>query len=416
MNAIIAIENDYLRQSARQFLTDLGFKIVEAADMAELERHIQSETPKFVLCDLYLKHEFLGDHPKRYASQDITWMGLMQVTDGAASEYYVSQHCGFAALLDANPSFVDLYIALQQVVAGRTNPLRLGLPQSSTQRWLRASMSTPISSAHSFSPPYPDTNVASTVSGMRPPPIGIDNLKPELKSWFQARDVGNLAHTAFAAILWKAHSQKRTGVLSFCRGELKFSLIFKNGLPIAGTTNEAQFDIFCAAKRHALIDTELFKRIQELQKRGTSSRYDCIAMLPNPQQIIKAWLKIAILDAFAWRDGAYDWQSSSYHADPPIQADFTPDELKKLIYEGVFERMPLHIILDACKDYASYFLKIKASQTDAERFFFTPYAKAIVQRLEKGDTLMEMLIYFPSQYPVHQTVYLLFIFGYLDLE
>ena len=124
-------------------------------------------------------------------------------------------------------------------------------------------------------------------------------------------------------------------------------------------------------------------------------------------------LRACLLEIFGWENGTYVCQKVSFCEENIV--DQSLDCGISLLQAGIFTKISMYRILQRLEFIVPYFLKLTVDKKNVLNFDVTAQTDAVLDYLERGGTLVEMLVHLPSDCPVHRLVYLLLVLGYLDL-
>jgi hypothetical protein len=126
----------------------------------------------------------------------------------------------------------------------------------------------------------------------------------------------------------------------------------------------------------------------------------------------REWIKGTLAEIVLWRRGEMRWKMCSIM---PEKIKISVAEWHALANALVF-RISSREVLDTMRALLPFSFKLKTSIDDVKALFSYTETKAVVERLQKSDTLAELLVYLPQGYPVHQTIYLLLAQSCLDID
>ncbi len=229
--------------------------------------------------------------------------------------------------------------------------------------------------------------------------------------FFNPKTSGTLSQTHFDTILEHIFSEKKTGVLHLWRKTMHWSITFSNGIPFDMFTHDEHgfFKMDAWAERHPLY-------------KGWFSKSDCaktvrekLREIPDAITLHKDWMSTLMLEIFSWPEADFAWKSETLFPKTKTHPQFSGQEIQQMLINGVFNWTPMAFILEVTQSCLPYFLKLKDNPEWSDDGL-PNLAKAVAEKLKKGDTLSEMLATLSVDYPVHQVVYLFLMMRHLDLN
>jgi len=419
MEAVLAIHASSLESSCRAFLQALKIRIIEVRDALELSSILARSTPTFILTERYIDAAPVVDIAIQYKDKGIPWILIQNLIDGLGVEYALAQSSAFFEILDENPPWADVVSAIRRAMTPPARPPHASLSTAPSPAFLWRCTQA--------SPPEPERRGENEISGFpllsgEHPTLGSPALQRQypaetaaLNARFSHARHGHLAFVAPCAILMRIVSETKSGALHLWRDRTHTCMTFFAGLPTGITTNEPCLDVFWHAFQTGALTGQAYHDLRRALDAETMTRRDAIDAIPHAVCAEQAWIRQSLLDLTALQHESFDWIEDEKKRPAPIPM-LGYDDMMHLLEKAIMTRIPLSTILKGTRECLPFFLKIRDNTGLANRLFSSPHAKAVVERLEKGDTLLEMLAFFSQEYPVHRTLYALLSLGSLDLE
>ena len=351
-----------------------------------LEKCILEDEPKLGICTLIPSQKELFELPNRYP--EIKWIAFAEL--GWAAEYETAIQCGFADILPLPATASNLFEALYNL---SNQPLKGNSFSHARFRWLRTGTEHFMQSHHDALTEKLDELSDNAKNDLLTIPFANPYLNPSLK--------GSLIHTHLAAIFHTIGERHLTGTLHLWRASLHWILYFSEG------------DI---VNVHASDNLQFFDSCQNSESSSLNEDEANLAdeKTHDPENVLPNWLSL-VYEVFTWRDGNFEWISNKLSQNDNFISSLNKISTEFIIIQAALKWIPMTIILEVTHSCLSNFLKLKDNVPKLPEADFSPQVIAVVEKLTKGDNLTEMVAAFPSEYPVHQVVYLFLILGHIEL-
>lgn len=420
---VIGSQNEANTTLCVSLLQALGYETQPTTTLTGLEAALAQPRVNIVISELYLKDG--ASYTLRAQHSDLAWIGLANIISGDSVSFFLARDCGLFTVLDLPLSMAALVEAVSLVEQGlSSDAYRMHLWayewESLSIARNRFSPSQGLDTPDESDIDFADSNTpAPSFSDYRVPTMSIQ-LKPKKRSklrWFNAPAIGNLRSTPFASVLWRFARDKATGCLIIRRRFLSASIYFKNGAILGFYASHPAFDFFNFMRRRSDAGAELVAQIEGLSKESGQSLSEIWMERESHKRSAKTmrreYMREQLLECFTWAEGSYHFQEGDGQVHDFPLGDAA---LREVFEQGIFEHTPLHRILRKTDELIPYVLKLNVEPAEARRYFTRSECFEMIDNLAFGDTLVEMLVHFPSHYPIHQTVYMLLILGLLELS
>ena len=214
------------------------------------------------------------------------------------------------------------------------------------------------------------------------------------KSLAPCQAVSNLA------VLCRIVRMKQSGILEFRRENGFLRILWYQGQASGIETDIAQLD---------------FPWFAEGWKKDGNQDAKEGADKSDPERELacrRDWIAASLEEAVMWQRGDVTWkQALTLKNDAMIPQDAWNALANKFVF-----RIPSRELLDTIRALLPFSFKLNTSIDDVCSLFSYTETKAVVERLQKSDTLAELLVYLPQGYPIHHTIYLLLAQCCLDID
>ena len=398
MLAIIAIENSKTVNIYKSLLKQMGYECPSCTNI-QIFRDLLKKSPDVVLSsssvfDVPILDE-IAKHPQThwFVQERMSWAG--------AHELYKNSGCEDVLLECISES--NLFESISRMKSASSSQDKTG--ELAYFRWYRTTaLELKTQTSEKFLEHLDDNNTTEN-------PDGASFLNSLEKRFFTSCENGFLSGTHFGAILYDILTERKTGTIQLRRSGIHWNIAFDNGIPFDLSTLDR--DDYFGIASWALRRPEFENWIKPEDK--IKAEYALLSEHPQSKTLYKSWITALLLEIFSWPEASFHWIQNDIPKHAEFHPAFSHENILNLIIQGILEWTPMSFILEVTQTCLPYFLKLKDNCTGPDKGL-PMTAKAVAEKLKKGDTLPEMLAAFSVDYPVHQVVYLLLLMRNLELN
>lgn len=259
-----------------------------------------------------------------------------------------------------------------------------------------------------------DPSRAESASPARTPDASADT-RPE---------AGRLRDFPLPELLWRFHSEARSGCLRLRKGALEKTLWLVAGVPVFARSNEAGDRLTDRLLARGLLTRAQYDQAQDLLARSTGKRIGEVLLengLIRERELNEALgeqILRMIESMFSWNEGSWQFEAGS-SADRIVLDRSTA----AILMSAARHRIPLRRLWDAIGDHHQLPRLAYEHRTDDGRAELTatlmlePSESAWLGRLDGSRTLAELLDDFDvDEHELLALLYILRLLGHLQLE
>src|SRR5690606_31948175 len=229
---------------------------------------------------------------------------------------------------------------------------------------------------------------------------------------------GTLGAISFAAIMSRMLHTRHTGSLRLSRQRVRKLVFFDQGRPVSVRSNLLYECLGNLLVREGLIDdVTCDESIERAQAEGRRQGEVLISMGAVTEAqldtILVRQLRERLLDVFGWTEARFHLQAMN---SPPAVAPLTYDETFALTVEGVLERTPLEVIIRDLEGCLPLELHLQGDPKRIEALGLREHHLRVVEEVERGGSLLELVARFEQSSQVYQVVYALLVLGFVTLD
>ena len=379
-NAILAIRNAEILTICKRLMADLDVAFSVVSDATELKLSLKRRSPDFIISEEYVESEPIFDLIPQWPK--ICWIVLMNLLETWGGARFLAALAPRVAVLTARPAIYDILDAVHAAL--EEDDVWFGQMKNEFARsWTKSLEAFP----GTFGLNVTDENHRfAQASWLKM------HFDPEFPAPCQA--VSNLA------VLCRIVRMKQSGILEFRRENGFLRILWYQGQASGIETDIRQLDFpwFAAGWKPSG---------NQDGKEGDDPK--------DPATELKCrrdWIAASLEEAVMWQRGDVTWKQALTLKN---EAMIPQNAWNALANRFVF-RVPSRELLDTIRALLPFSFKLNTSIDDVCSLFSYTETKAVVERLQKSDTLEELLVYLPQGYPIHQTIYLLLAQSCLDID
>lgn len=377
--AVLAIRHAEVLRTCQRLLADLEIPCSVVHDATALRHTLQRQCPDIVIAQAYLEAEPVCELIPQWKA--IRWLVLMNHLETWGGARLLSTLAPRVSVLTAHPATYDLMEAVRAAIDDH-DAWFVQMKNAFERAWTKSLEAFPGTFGLDVTD---ETHRAAQAEWLKM------HFEPEFPAPCQA--VSNLA------ILCRIVRLRQTGMLEFLRDDACLRLSWWQGHLCGVQTNIRQLDRpwFEQTVQH----DEDMAHTPAGEKTGDGT-------VPGEH----GWFVATLSEVSLWQKGDVFWKAA-----PVAKTEnmITPEAWNRLANQIVF-RLSSREILDTVRALLPFSFKLRTSMDDVLPLFSYTGTRAVVERLQKSDTLSELLVYLPQGYPIHQTIYLLLAQSCLDID
>lgn len=377
--AILAMRNTEVLNVCKRLMNDLGGTYSVVSDAMELKLSLERRQPDIVIAEEYVESEPIYDLISEHA--DRAWVVLTNLLETWGGARYIATLAPHVAVLTARPAVYDLTEAIQAALT-RDDVWFVQMCNEFSRAWTKALEAFP----GTFGLDVTDDRYRMAQAAWLKM-----HFEPELPAPCQA--------VSTLAVLCRIVRQKMTGTLEITRDNAFVRVSWFQGMACNVETDIRQLD-YLWFKAWWMEQSK--KSAESSENQDETEEMTCR----------REWIKATLAEIVLWRRGDMRWKMCSIL---PGKIKIPPNVWHALANALVF-RISSREVLDTMRALLPFSFKLRTSIDDVKALFSYTETRAVVERLQKSDTLAELLVYLPQGYPVHQTIYLLLAQSCLDID
>lgn len=371
---ICATRDESLRAIINVLQSYFGFTVHFVLSIDSLSSLMSQFKPEIGLCDFDISPADVLELPNRY--RETAWILRMPSEMGWAAVAEIGYSSSFVEVIPSQVSVGNIFEALS-CCAEREDSSIVG----STIRHAMAAWQ-------------------DLVFG-KSPACALSSLAlPEGKD----RLCGSLVRTPWLSILYRIYKDKASGVVHLRRKYTHLAITFNAGYPVSADTRAlgavVGFDAWYS--RHGN-DAHIDERLPSMRYRRQKEESE---VDPKLFERRRAYVTAVVEDVFAWPTARFEFIPMPERAVQPEDPVFSPHDIEEIMQDAALVRIPSAMIHEVTHSALSYFLKLNDNASGFCRGVLPAKANVVVERLQSGSRLNEMLAMLPSHYPVQRIVYL----------
>ena len=418
----VIYSGEQVRAHTRSVLLGEGFVVRTFDSLAQLREALQSDKPLLAILGLYLID---GSSLALFAEgllEGITVIGLGAVFSGRTVRELLLERYPFLAVLEPGQAQADLIEVIRihldadypSLIASRIDDAdfdSFGLSN------IEKSQSLTLNEEEISGPLQTDPTKGGFKRVSTAPFAPLQSTQmPAAMDWSKVPDRGDLAHSGVAPLYTKILRKRLNGALYLWRERVRKIVFFANGCPVSVRSNLVYECLGSLLTRENILTEEQAQlTLDRAQAEGRRQGEVAIEMGLLDESLLRHMLRLQlrerILDTFGWSQAQFQIVEGEQGSQV---SPLSRQETMELVLEGVLEYAPLEPILEAVEKSLPNQLKLNLPAAELVDYGLEDRHRAILEEMEEGSSLLELVAQFDQGAQVHQVVYGLSVLGLLN--